>query len=84
MVCVGFANVFIQMFGRDLHGINSCFRFSPKENMEAIDRFHNKGLSAYPRFREALREKNPEEIVDDGSIPGNGLGVAGLDNGYFG
>ena len=36
------------------------------------------------RFGEVLRGKSPDEIVDDGHIPGDKWGAAGLDSSFFG
>lgn len=35
------------------------------------------------RFRGILKGRNMEDVVDDGHIPGDGRGAAGLDSGYF-
>ena len=33
-----------------------------------------------PRFSDCLSEKQPDQIVDDGHIPGDKRGVAGIDS----
>ena len=36
-----------------------------------------------PRFTEASRGKAPDEIVDNGDIPGNKEGAGGIDSYFF-
>ena len=39
-----------------------------------------KGDVKPPRFEKCLAGKNPDDIQDRGMIPGDGLGVAGIDS----
>ncbi len=42
-----------------------------------------KRLTHYEGMSEALAEKDENEVVDEGHIPGDGLGAGGIDSKYW-
>ena len=42
-----------------------------------------KSLKQYEHFNNAIAEKAENEVVDEGHLPGDGLGAGGLDSRYW-